>query len=264
MDIFRLHKGRYLLFLDILGFKHIVQSRPASDVYSIIDATVSEFAKREARIHDFRTLYFSDTIVFYQDCVGWGGWAFLDIYAIAGLAWSALAARRIPCRGAIAFGDFTVADDTGNRHTLFFGNALIEAYETSERRERDVFDWIGVTICPDAWKAVDCMEEGLIDAFASEGQWLRDGEFLRLNPLIKLKSVFEQFQLGEITGNLLDWDAPDFANEVKALAFIMEQADSNSLSTEIRIKYIQTKQVLTQLIASDCLSWALQAAQASR
>lgn len=70
MDVFQLRAGRYLLYLDILGFKHIVQTRTPREVYDIVDKVVGEFRKRGDRIQVFRTLYFSDTIIFYQEPVG--------------------------------------------------------------------------------------------------------------------------------------------------------------------------------------------------
>jgi len=124
MDVFQLRQGRYLLYLDILGFKQSVRNRSAREVYEIVDRVLSEFRLRESRIRNFRTLYFSDTIIFYQDPVGWGRWAFSDIYAIAGLAWAALAAHEIPCRGAASFGEFFVKLDSHKQHSIFFGEAL--------------------------------------------------------------------------------------------------------------------------------------------
>src|ERR1043165_2995712 len=170
MDIFQIKSGRYLLYLDILGFKQIVQTQAAPDVYKIVDRVVGEFNKRGDNIQVFRTLYFSDTIIFYQEPVGWGSWAFADIYAIAGLAWSALAAHHIPCRGAIAFGDFHVELDSNRLHSIFFGKALIEAYEAESHEDNR--DWIGVTVCPSAWQAVEYMESGLIDVLTSEGRFV--------------------------------------------------------------------------------------------
>ena len=46
MDVFQLRAGRYLLYFDILGFKHIVQTRMPREVYGIVDKVVGEFKKR--------------------------------------------------------------------------------------------------------------------------------------------------------------------------------------------------------------------------
>ena len=258
MDIFQLRQGRYLLYLDILGFKQIVQSRPAREVYDIVDNVLAEFGRREERIHDFRTLYFSDTVVFYQQPVGWGRWAFLDVYAIAGLAWSALAAHGIPCRGAISFGEFFVELDSNGRHSIFFGKALIEAYEAESHESNS--EWIGVTMCPSTWQAVEYIEGGLIDALCNEQRFLRVGDCLRLNPFMKLPGWFRDYQIGEVTGDLAQWDAPDFPNDVKALDFIMSTAEglteSPGVSKRIAAKYESTSRIFTQLLGQDCVEWA--------
>ena len=258
MDIFQLNAGRYLLFLDILGFKHIVQTQGPREVYGIVDKVLGEFKKRSDRIHDFRTLYFSDTIIFYQQAAGWGRWAFSDIYAIAGMAWSALAAHEIPCRGTISFGDFHVELDSNQQHSIFFGKALIEAYESEQAKANS--EWIGVTICPSAWQATEYMELGLIESGASEGRWLRQDDSLRLNPFMKLKGAYQDVQIGNIEGDLEDWDSPDFPNDVKALSFILGTAESFLASQDrtgkIALKYHQTARILTELLGADCVEWA--------
>lgn len=73
------------------------EDRSPKDVFDVVDHVLREYARREDRIGDFRTIYFSDTIIFYQKPVGWGSWTFSDVYAIGGMIWAALAASRIPC-----------------------------------------------------------------------------------------------------------------------------------------------------------------------
>jgi len=266
MDVFQLRQGRYLLYLDILGFKQIVQTRPAREVYQIVDQVLAEFRCRESRIRDFRTLYFSDTIIFYQKPIGWGSWAFADVYAIAGMAWSALAAHGIPCRGAISFGEFFVELDSNQQHSIFFGKALIDAYETESHESNS--EWIGVTICPSAWQAVEYVESGVIDMLTSEGRFLRVGECLRLNPFMKLPAWFTDYQIGEITGDLITWDAPDFPNDVKALDFILSRAGRPQQSAQstkrIAAKYETTGRIFTELLGSECVEWARSIAPAMR
>jgi len=259
MDVFQLKKGRYVLYLDILGFKQIVRTRPAREVYEIVDKVLSEFHLRGSRIRDFRTLYFSDTIIFYQDPVGWGSWAFADVYAIAGLAWAALAAHEIPCRGAISFGGFFVELDSNEQHSIFFGEALIDAYETESHESNS--EWIGVTLCPSAWQAVEYVEGGMIDVLAAEGRFLRVDERLWLNPFMKLPGWFVDYQIGEITdGDLATWDAPDFPNDVKALEFILNRHEHHQQSTDstdrIAAKYETTSRIFTELLGTECVDWA--------
>jgi len=262
MDVFHPKAGRYLLYLDILGFKHIVENRTPSEVYGIVDRVVAEFKRRGDLIQDFRTLYFSDTIIFYQEPVGWGSWAFADIYAIAGMAWSALAAHGIACRGAISFGDFHVELDSNQKHSIFFGKALIEAYETESAPGNS--EWIGITLCPSAWQAVEYMEPGLVDVLTTEQRWLRHNDCLRLNPFMKLRGAFQEYQIGEITCDLSEWDVPDFPSDVKALSFILDTAEAleaNQDTGRIALKYHYTARLLTELLGAECVEWTKQAAR---
>ncbi|WP_437191354.1 hypothetical protein [Planctomicrobium sp. SH527] len=259
MDVFQMQQGRYLLYLDILGFKEIVKSRAVGDVYRIVDQVLCEFSRRESSIHDFRTLYFSDTIIFYQVPQGWGSWAFSDVYAIAGMAWSALAAQDIPCRGAISFGEFFVELDSRRQHSIFFGKALIEAYETESHADNS--DWIGVTICPSAWQAVEYADPGLIDVFCKERRFERNGDCIRLNPFIKLPGYHVDSQIDNLPDDLASCDAPDFPNDVKALAFILAEEKRLRLDSQasgrIRAKYITTNRLFEHFLGSECIDWAM-------
>ena len=257
MDVFQLRQGRFLLYLDVLGFRELVKDRSPKDVYDVVDHVLKECARREDRIGDFRTIYFSDTIIFYQKPVGWGSWAFSDVYAIGGMIWTALAAAKIPSRGAISFGEFTVEADSSGRHEIFFGKALIEAYETESGQDHR--DWVGLTICPSAWQAVEYMEPGLVECFASEGRWRKVGDALRLNPFMKLAAGFNDHQLGEIPCPLAQWDAPDFPNDVKAFNFIASQSINEQLPRRILRKYEQTLPLLSDMLGGECVQWAKQA-----
>src|SRR5687768_10442649 len=109
-----LREGRYLLFLDILGFSELVESKSAQEIYEVIDRALGAFDRWEELNGLFRTIYFSDTFLFYQVPKGYGSAAFLDVYAIGGMLLSALLAAGIPARGAISFGEFEV--DASRRH----------------------------------------------------------------------------------------------------------------------------------------------------
>lgn len=41
-------EGRYLLFLDILGFSDLVENRPAREIYDVVDNALKAFARWEA------------------------------------------------------------------------------------------------------------------------------------------------------------------------------------------------------------------------
>ena len=104
--------GRYVFFLDILGFSTLVKKKSPSEVYAVIDEALQAFDRWEELNGQFSTIYFSDTFVFYQQPNGYGDWAFLDVYAIGAMVLSALLAKGIPARGTITFGEFEVQVDS--------------------------------------------------------------------------------------------------------------------------------------------------------
>ena len=61
-----LNEGRYLLFLDILGFSDLVETRPTKEIYDVIDSALNAFGRWEKLNGQFKTIYFSDTFLFYQ------------------------------------------------------------------------------------------------------------------------------------------------------------------------------------------------------
>jgi len=138
-----LKNGGYVLFLDILGFANLVEKSHPEDIYSIIDSSLKAFQRWEELNRLFKTIYFSDTFIFYQSVEGYGDWAFLDVYAISGMILTTLLAREIPARGAISFGELVVRNDAQDKHQVFYGKALVEAYKAEQRDQ-----WIGITIQP--------------------------------------------------------------------------------------------------------------------
>ncbi|MBP6058889.1 MAG: hypothetical protein KA524_10850 [Nitrosomonas sp.] len=128
-----INQSRYLLFLDILGFSELVETQSVEEIYAVIDDALNAFGRWEELNGLFKTIYFSDTFIFYQEPKGYGNWAFLDVYAIGGMVLSALLAKGIPARGAISFGEFEVKLDATGRHQVYFGKALIEAYKAEQR-----------------------------------------------------------------------------------------------------------------------------------
>ncbi|HAX23194.1 MAG TPA: hypothetical protein DCY64_23305 [Hydrogenophaga sp.] len=254
--------GRYLLFLDILGFSELVETRGHEDVYATIEKALEPFHRWERLNGQFRTIYFSDTFVYYQESKGYGDWAFLDIYAIGGMVLSALLAARIPARGAISFGEFEVKSDSSSRHQLYFGRAMVEAYR-AEQREK----WIGITILPSAWKPYDTGTPGIIDQFASEKVWLRrEDDVLLLNPFIKLRSWRDMLWLpGEVKKPYSTHDAPEFPNDILGLKFLRETAaayaNRNDFLSPAAVKYHVTIAYLKKVLGEELFDWAEQASK---
>jgi hypothetical protein len=249
-----LSQGRYLLFLDILGFSNLVESKSTEEIYSVIESGLKAFERWEQLNQCFKTIYFSDTFVFYQEEKGYGDWAFLDVYAIGGMVLSALLAANIPARGAISFGQFEVSLNSG--HQVYFGKALIEAYK-AEQREK----WIGISILPSAWIPFSQRNPGTVDVFTKEKVWIkREDGILLLNPFIKLRS----WLYNDIEKPYSQWNAPEFPNDILGFKFLREQAamysEKGDFTSPIAIKYHATIEFLEQVLGKHLYEWGIELA----
>ncbi|WBM36419.1 hypothetical protein [Alcaligenes faecalis] len=253
--------GRYLLFLDILGFSQLVETRGHQEVYITIEKALDPFRYWEQLNGCFQTIYFSDTFVFYQESTEFHPSMFLDIYAIGGMVLSALLAQGIPARGAISFGEFNVNADSSGRHQLYFGRAMIEAYR-AEQREK----WIGITILPSAWRPYEESKPGVIDLFACEGVWLRRADdVLLLNPFVKLSSWGSYIGMpGEMSPPYSKIDE-NLTNDLLGLKFLRDTAqgfaDKNEFLSPEAVKYHTTILFLKKVLGARLFDWAEYAVQ---
>jgi hypothetical protein len=241
--------------LDILGFSDLVEERNPEDIYAVIDSALQSFTRWEELNKLFKTIYFSDTFLFYQENKGYGDWAFLDVYGIGAMLMSALLAQGIPVRGSITFGEFEVRNDSSNKHQIYFGKALIEAYKT-EKRE----NWIGITIQPSAWKPYEARNKGTIKIFESEKVWkCREDGVLLLNPFIKLRSWYQDDLIGEIDKPYMDWDQPEFPNDIRGFKFLREKAAGyakrGDFSGRESVKYHTTLAFLREILGQEIYEW---------
>jgi hypothetical protein len=240
----------------VLGFSELVESKGAEEIYAVINNALQAFGRWESLNKLFRTIYFSDTFIFYQEPKGYGDWAFLDVYAIGGMVLSALLAQRIPARGAISFGEFEVRSDESGNHQVYFGKALIEAFRAEQKES-----WIGITILKSAWSPYEEGNPGTIAAFEGERVWIkrRDG-ILLLNPFIKLRAWHDLDLIGEVDKPYLQWDAPEFPNDILGFKFLREQAayyaSNGDFSGRVAIKYHATVAFLKQVLGDDVYEWA--------
>jgi hypothetical protein len=251
-----LRQGRYLLFLDILGFSELVKQRGRDEVLRVINEALDVFDRWARLNRQFKTIYFSDTFLFYQVPKGYGKWAFLDVYAIGALILTSLLAKGIPARGAISFGDFDVFDREGGEHQVYFGRALIEAHEAEQRE-----NWVGITILPSAWMPFEADDTGIVRAFECEKVWLRRADdVLLLNPFIKLPAWHVHDLIGEINCPYQDWDPPDFPSEILAFRFLRDTAkgfsEAGDFTGKVASKYHVTQAFLSQVFGPELFAWA--------
>ncbi|MDO8289205.1 MAG: hypothetical protein Q7T44_08310 [Parvibaculum sp.] len=251
-----LAEGRYLLYLDILGFSELVRTKGKSEVLATITEALHSFGRWEELNQCFRTIYFSDTFLFYQESKGYGSWAFCDVYAIGAFVLTRLLAKGIPARGVITYGDFDVHHDVAGRHQVYFGQAFIEAHE-AEKKE----GWLGISIQPSAWLPFETGSPGIIAAFEQEKVWIRRNDnVLLLNPFIKLRGWHPEDLIGEIDAPYMEWDRPDFPNEILAFKFLREQADlfaeRRDFTGRVAAKYHNTNALLKKMFGPDLYAWA--------
>jgi len=244
--------GRYVLYLDILGFSRLIETRRIEEVYGLVNEALRDFGRWEDLNRQFRTIHFSDSFVLYQDLPGYAEWAFLDVYALGAMLLSALLSKGIPARGAISFGEFLVQPDETDRHQVFIGRALVEAY-----RAEQIENWIGVSILPCAWKPHEASQPGIIATLESEGTWVRrSDDVLLLNPFIKLQRAYLDSQLGDQPG--AQW--LEFQNEIKALRFLRREARSHSMKGDFTgktaTKYYSTLAFLKRVLGKEAYEWA--------
>jgi hypothetical protein len=227
-------------------------------VYEIINKTLISCERWERFNQLFLTIYFSDTIIFYQGSTGYHDWAFLDIYAIGALILSELLANNIPARGAIGFGEFVVRADESGKHQVYFGRALIEVYR-AERKE----NWIGISILESAWSPYEIKNPGIIEVFERERVWIkRNDGILLLNPF---KNLYDWWYIHnfveEIDYPYMEWDAPDFPNNIRGFMFlynkVVEYKSNGDFSSKIAIKYHSTIAFLNQIIGENICEWCI-------
>lgn len=248
-------QSRYLLFLDILGFSNLVEEKSTEEIKSVINYALEAFDYWESVNKRFSTIYFSDTFIFYQNQKGYASAYFHDVYAIGRMVLSALLAKGIPARGAIAFGEFEI--DNSGKHQVYFGRALIEACR-AEKKE----NWIGITILKSAWLPYEEEDPGRFAAFERERVWIkRNDEVLLLNPFGQISSLHFDYLAGEITTPYMEWNVPMFPNDILGFKFLREEADyyfkKGDFSGKIAAKYHATITFLKQILGTEIYEWGI-------
>jgi hypothetical protein len=131
--------SRWLAYFDLLGIRSLIQDNRIMDVFCAYSSAVEEAKNLQKDDREIRCFWFSDSFVTYSETDSASDFALMDQFA----RWFThfLLTRNIPFRGAISCGEF-YADD---KNSLYFGKALVEAYEYGENQ-----DWIACLLCPSA------------------------------------------------------------------------------------------------------------------
>ena len=130
---------RWVGYFDLLGVKQLYKTNNHISIFVAISSTIEKFKERAEAWGNVGYAWFSDTFIVYTDDDSTESFSAID--NISRWFFYFLITADIPVRGAISC-DVFYADRENN---LFFGEALIEAYEYGEAQ-----DWIGLLLCPSA------------------------------------------------------------------------------------------------------------------
>ena len=142
-----LNKNRWLAYFDLLGIRQLLAEDKELDVFSAYDKAIKECGHIERWTGGtLQHAWFSDTFLIWapDDSTT----SFHDVDQMARIFADSLLQARIPLRGAVSCG--LLYTDVENK--VFFGSALVEAYEYGEGQ-----DWIGLLLSPSATKRLDSL-----------------------------------------------------------------------------------------------------------
>ena len=134
-----LSSKRWVGYFDLLGVTALYKRKNHISIFVAISSAIEKFKERTTAWENIGYAWFSDTFIVYT--VDDSAESFAAIDNISRWFFYFLITGNIPVRGAISCDAFYA--DTAN--DLFFGEALIEAYEYGEAQ-----DWIGFLLCPSA------------------------------------------------------------------------------------------------------------------
>jgi hypothetical protein len=233
--------GRFVLCLDILGFKDLLRARAAEQVCAIVEDVLAECDHWTEHEHnDFDTIHFSDTVVLHARHEGTSRDWYDDLVFVGSRVCNRLLAQGIAVRGAMGHGPFLTKKS--GRHLVFLGQALVDAYTAQEKKP-----FLGFTVPPRIWLGMypkPGAEDYLIEA--GEGVVLSDGSFW-INPLTEFvdhdkdrvaDKVEHDFKYPHESGSgFLD-------GELRAFRFIAGEAErlarTQDVPASVRLKYINT------------------------
>ena len=143
---------RWVGYFDLLGTRQLVKSAKTRQVFD----SFAEAAKQLGILNRLGTnifnAWFSDTFVIYSGDDSQQ--AFAAFEKMCRWFMTALIWRKIPARGSISC-DRLYSD---RDNSVYFGPALIEAYEWSEGQ-----DWIGLVLCPSCIKRLEKLNQSATD-----------------------------------------------------------------------------------------------------
>jgi hypothetical protein len=255
--------GRFVLLIDLLGFSEMVERDPLDLVCKRVEDVLLDECERWASARptaDFGMIYFSDTVLLYSRREGRYKEWYDDLGFIGSTVCSRLLSERIPVRGSMAHGSFTVR--SSGRHQVFAGRALVEAH----RREQSL-GLLGFSVSPPIYRHFFQNEErASFSRDWGEGIELADGS-LHVNFLTEFQGMRKYEVLSDLQYRWEQRSVEDLAwldTEILALAFVAEEArdriqhaQSDDTAGRVARKYIATHEFLQNVLGKDLYEFAL-------
>jgi hypothetical protein len=134
-----LYRERWVAHIDLLGAKSLANTKLWMQVFNIYSHAIEDFKRDAFDEHLITRITFSDSFIIYTADASDISYRALDSFCRHFII--RLLQSSQPVRGAMACGKFYADKD----HSIYFGKALIDAYELSEAQ-----NWIGFTLSESA------------------------------------------------------------------------------------------------------------------
>ena len=249
-----MNEDRFVLLLDILGFKQMVATTPLDVICSRVEQVLLNECESWAtgqKGRDFDTIHFSDTVLIYTQRVGAYQEWYDDLIYIGARICTRMLADEIPVRGALSYGSFLVK--RSGRHQVFLGQALVDAHQKEEGGA-----FLGFKVTPAAWKPLHPAHTAgaglkqMRRAIEQPDGCLLINPFTQFIGLDKRQLMFDiehQFEHPEQSDN------PWLKTELQAFKFITQvakkYAEATGPTNQIGVKYLNTVQFLRDVLGDD-------------
>jgi|SRR6478609_436964 len=248
--------GRFVLLLDILGFKQMLREQSAAQVCTIVEDILKECDRwASSESVDFDTIHFSDTILIHTRRDGTYSEWYDDLVFIGSRICIRLLSQGIPVRGSMAFGDFLTKKS--GRHLVFLGQALVDTYTAQEKKP-----FLGFTVLSDTWRRkTPAPAAGKYLTQWGQGVLLRDDSFW-INPLTE----FDDMNKARVEYHIRDVfygreeGSGYLKDELKAFRFIVDEAarlaKTPGMPAKVIKKYTNTVKYLRKTLGPDLFALA--------
>lgn len=245
--------GRFVLFLDILGFKQMIYSRTAEHICTVIEEVLKECDNWTSHDNsDFETIHFSDSIVLYTRQDGTYQEWYDDLLFVGARVCNRLLEQGIPVRGSMAFGDFLVKKS--GQHLVYLGRALVDAHEAQDKKP-----YLGFSVSSELWRGLMRTKKCLIDS--GQGVPLSNGTFW-INPLTEFDDINKariEDKIREVFHGREDGSGY-LKGELLAFRFIVDEtvklAATPGVPPKVIKKYTNTVKYLRRTLGPDLFALA--------